>query len=65
MQSMTVGGGIQAETECSEVLACSTVSKVRVSVNIALGLCFMFRVSDYIRVLYHTNIALDTHITCC
>jgi len=38
------------------------VSRVRASVNIALGPGFMVRVSDYVQVLCHTNIALDTHI---
>ena len=43
----------------------SKVSKVRVSVNIALGPGFTIRVSNYVCVLYHTNIALDTHIKFC
>jgi len=41
------------------------VSRVRDSVNVALGAGFMVRVSDYVYVLYHTNIALDTHIKFC
>jgi len=41
------------------------VSRVMVIVNIALGPGFTVRVSDYIRVLYHSNIALDIHIKFC
>ena len=41
------------------------VSRVRVSVNIALGPGLRVRVSDYVHVLYHTNIVLDTHIKFC
>jgi len=41
------------------------VSRVRDSINTALRPGFMVKVSDYVLVLYHTNVALDTHIKFC
>ena len=38
------------------------MNRVRCSLNVGLGPGLMIKFSDYVRVLYHTNIVLDTHI---